>query len=84
MTYCKLHEKEKETIKRVSEITYTDYEMEGKFIPVENLIAAIEDLLLEIGRLEEKIEDMERDIEENYKPISYAEQIDYRERDFYE
>ena len=84
MSYCKLHEKEIETIKKVSKITYTDYETEGRFIPVENLMAAIEDLLIELDKAEEKYNDLEEQLRENYKPISYAEQIDYRERDFYE
>ena len=84
MSYCKLQEKEIEKIKRVSKITYTDYEIEGRFIPVENLMAAIEDLLIELDKAEEKLEELERDRDENYKPISYAEQIGYRERDFYE
>ena len=84
MSYCKLQEKEIEKIKRVSKITYTDYEIEGRFIPVENLMAAIEDLLIELDKAEEKLEELERDRDENYKPISYAEQVGYRVEDFYE
>ena len=43
----------------------------------------MEDLLHELDVLQEKYEDLEKDLEDNYKPISYAEQIGYNERDFY-
>ena len=82
MGYCKLHEKEIETIKRVSKITYTDYETEGRFIPIENLMAAIEDLLIELDKAEEKYNDLEEQLRENYRPISVAEQYGISERDF--
>lgn len=82
--YYKLNEDELERMFRASKITMTDYELIGNFAPVENLMAAIEDLLIELDKAEERIEQIERDRDENYKPISYGEQIDYRERDFYE
>ena len=82
--YYKLNEDELERMFKLSKITMTDYELIGNFAPVENLMAAIEDLLIELDKAEERIEQIERDRDENYKPISYAEQIDYRERDFYE
>lgn len=43
-------------------------------ISVENLLELIEELDYEINRLNEKIEDMEQDIKENYKPIPLSEQ----------
>ena len=36
----------------------------------------LEDLLLEIGRLEEEIEDITRDRDDNWKPISVEEQVE--------
>lgn len=41
----------------------------------------LEDLYLDNEVLEEELEDLKRDIEDNYKPISPAEQagIDYRD-----
>lgn len=42
----------------------------------------LEELVNTINSLEEKIKHLEQDIEDNYRPISYAEQIGYNERDF--
>ena len=78
-----LSDDELEKLFRVSKMTMTDYELIGNIIPVESLMSIIEDLLVEVGKLEEKIEDIEKDRDENYKPISYAEQIGYNEREFY-
>ena len=82
--YYKLNDDELERMFKLSKITMTDYELIGNFAPVENLMAAIEDLLIELDKAEERIKEIERDRDENYKPISYEEEIDYRERDFYE
>lgn len=81
--YYKLDSDGLEKINEASKITFTDYELLGNFIPVENMMNVIEDLLLEVGRLEEKYKDFEKQVEDNYKPISYAEQVGYNERDFY-
>ena len=83
MSYCKLPKEEIETLKKVSKITYTDYEIDGQYVPIEKFIFMIEDLLIELDRAEEKLEELERDRDENYRPISYAEQVGYNERDFY-
>lgn len=82
--YYKLNDDELERMFKASKITMTDYELIGNFAPVENLMAAIEDLLIELDKAEEKYKDLEEQLKENYKPISYEEQIDYREEDFYE
>lgn len=79
--YIKLNE---ELYKKIQEITFTDYNALGEFIPSESIEPMLEDLLVEIGRLEEKIEDIERDRDENYRPLSIAEQVGYREEDYYE
>lgn len=80
--YYKLNEKEKEIMEKVSNQTYTDYELEGDFIPVESLMSAIEDLLLEIEHQQECYEDLQRDLEDNYRPIPQAEQYDVSDSDF--
>ena len=78
-----------ETLKRASEITLTDYNIrwfdaeniEG-YIDGEDLLSIIDDLIYEVDRLEEQIEDIKEDIRDNYKPISYAEQVGVRDSDF--
>lgn len=78
-----------ETLKRASEITLTDYNIrwfdaeniEG-YIDGEDLLSIIDDLIYEVDRLEEQIEDIKEDIRDNYKPISYAEQVGISDGDF--
>lgn len=54
----------KELIEKIEKITMVDYEtteneLTGCLIPVENIEAVIEDLLLEYNALKEKLEDAE-------------------------
>ena len=48
----------------------------------EEIISIIEDLECELHTKEEKIEELENDLEINYKKISLAEQYDISDRDF--
>lgn len=66
-------ELKQDLIDKIEEITCTDYERKGDYIPAENIESMIKDLLCEIDRLNEKIEDMENDIRDNYRPISNEE-----------
>ena len=54
---------DKELIEKIEKITMVDYETTenaaGCLIPVENIEAVIEDLLLEYNALKEKLEDAE-------------------------
>lgn len=43
---------------------------------IDDLIGAIEDLDSEVERLKNIIDDLEQDIEYNYRPISRAEQVE--------
>ena len=45
-------------------------------VTIEQLLSKIEDLDDDNEYLEDKIKDMEQDIEDNYKRIPYAEQVD--------
>lgn len=82
--YYKLDNDELEKVNKASKITCTDYDLKGNFIPVESMIAVIKDLLIELDRLEEKNNDMQQDIENNYelKNISSYEEYGISERDF--
>lgn len=59
--------------KEISDITMTNYEKVGDFLPYDSIIPMFEDLLAEIHHLEEKYEDLENDLESNYKPLSRSD-----------
>lgn len=48
----------------------------------EEIISIIEDLECELHVREEKIEELENDLESNYESFSLAEQYDISDRDF--
>ena len=54
-------------------VNWTDAENIKGFIDPDELLDIIEDLICEIGRLEEKIEDREQDIRDNYRQITDSE-----------
>lgn len=57
-TYYKLNEDEKKKIELASNITMTEYNLDGNFISTYSMLCVIEDLLMEVDRLEEKITDI--------------------------
>ena len=78
-----------ETLDKASKITGTDYEIKwfdakdiDGYIDGDTMLCIIEDLMYEIDRLQEEIEDMEQDIHDNYKPIPIAEQVGISDGDF--
>lgn len=64
-----MDEQEIKMMQEVSDVTLTDYEVNGRFVPVSKLMIAIEDLLTELHKKEEEVADLQNDIENNYKPI---------------
>lgn len=68
---------------KIVAITTTDYEKYGEFVPVENVLPMIQDLVHEIDNLIEKQEEFKQEVEDNYRPISYGEQVGFNEKDFY-
>lgn len=52
-------------------------------ISIDDLIGAIEDLDSEVNEWEMKYDDLYNDLQDNYKPISQAEQYEVSEGDFY-
>jgi hypothetical protein len=71
-------------LKEVSEITFTDYEVQGNFISGDTLLAALEDLLVSYHTKEEELEDLHGEISENYelKKADEYEEYGVSERDF--
>lgn len=81
--YQVLSKKELNLINKIQKITYTDYDLKGNFIPIESYMSIIEDLMNEIESLDEKYKQLERELEENYRPIPYGELVGVRDSDFY-
>ena len=68
----------KELTNKIKSKTLNEYgiKIEDKvYLEQNDVISIIEDLLIEIGNLEEKYEDLERDMQDNYKHIPIEEQI---------
>lgn len=57
--YFELSERNLELINEISEITDVDYELKRNLISAESLMSVVKDLKYEIGKLQEKIEDLE-------------------------
>lgn len=71
--YYKISDDEKEIIKKVQKRTITEYDIQNDFINVKHIMYMVEDLLNEIDRLEEELEEEIQDKNDNYKRISYEE-----------
>lgn len=68
----------KELANKIKSKTLNEYgiKIDDKvYLEQNDVLSIIEDLLLEIGNLEEKYEDLERDMQDNYKHIPIEEQI---------
>ena len=69
--FIKLDEK---IIKKVEELTLTKVNREDEFVYAEDIQSMIEDLLIEIDELNEKLLDIEEDRQQNYTPINFEDQ----------
>lgn len=68
----------KELANKIKSKTLNEYgiKIEDKvYLEQNDVLSIIEDLLVEIGNLEEKYEDLERDMQDNYRHIPVEEQI---------
>lgn len=68
----------KELANKIKSITLNEYgiKIDDKvYLEQNDVLSIIEDLLVEIGNLEEKYEDLERDMQDNYRHIPVEEQI---------
>ena len=83
--YMLLTDTELDRIKEVSKVTITDYEVQGNFISGDTLLAALEDLLLFYHAKEEELEDLHKEISENYKFVekNMYEEYGISESDFF-
>ena len=75
MIYQKLIFSEIELIKKIENITLSDYEIKGDYNEFDKLMTINEDLFFEYESLKEKFEDLENDIKDNYRKIPIEEQV---------
>lgn len=67
----------KEDIEKIVGYKINPFEMEE-----DDVIDLIENLVSEYVSLKEEYENLQRDLEDNYKPISVADQYEISDRDF--
>lgn len=72
----------KELLNEIEEITNTNYNFNGDYSNVEKLISIIDDLLIEVRKAQEKLNELENDLNENYRPVPVAEQVAISNNDF--
>lgn len=80
----------RDTFEKISEITKTDYKViyledaDGEYVMAfdDSVNSMLEDLLIKIDSLNQEIENLKKDIEDNYKPISIASQVNISDKDF--
>lgn len=84
-----VNENNYDVFEKVHKETLTDYEIKwfnakniDGYIDEECLLCMIEDLLYEVEHWKEKYEDLEQDLQDNYRPIPYSEQVGISDRDF--
>lgn len=53
------------------------------FVSINDLLTCIENLDGDIEYLKEQYKDLEQDLQDNYRPIPYSEQVGVSDRDFY-
>ena len=75
--YYELNDSELKRIDEISTITGVNYELKGNCIPVENLLVAAEDMLMEYEVLAEKLYDLRQEISENYELKQVNPYIEY-------
>lgn len=73
--YYILSNEEKEFIEELSNFTGVDYELDGNTFPMDSFMPLLKDLKYEIGKLQEKIEDMQK--ENDYDPEIEIPNIHY-------
>ena len=64
--FTMLENEDLERLKRVSNITGIDYEITGKFVPVDSVVSALFDLLCEYNNKVDELEDLKSDLNEHY------------------
>lgn len=67
--YYELNDTELEKINEIIKIVEVDYTLRGNLILVDDLIGIIKDLLFEYHNINNKLEDLEEEIKNNYQAL---------------
>lgn len=51
-------------------------------VSIDEILNKLYELDNEIDSLKEELEDLKDDVRDNYRPVSYAEQVGYSQKDF--
>lgn len=79
--YRVLDEKDLLLLDRVKKITGQSY-VENNQIEVDKMLDIIQDLVAEVGRIQEELEDLQNDVRDNYKRIRNNEMYDINDNMF--
>lgn len=79
--YRVLDEKDLLLMERVKKITGQNY-VENNQIEVDKMLDIIQDLICEVGRVQEELEDLQNDVRDNYKRIRNSEMYDINDNMF--
>lgn len=71
--YYKMSDDDKEIIKKVQKRTITEYDIQNDFVAVQDIMYMVEDLLNEVDRLEEELEEEIQYRQDNCRPLTPAE-----------
>lgn len=64
--------------------TLSNHFKNNDFVSLEDILTELEEVIDELEDVKEKFKDYQREVEDNYKPLSYAEQVGFNMRDYYE
>lgn len=79
--YRVLDEKDLLLLDRVKKISGQNY-VENNQIEVDKMLDIIQDLVAEVGRVQEELEDLQNDVRDNYKRIRNNEMYDINDNMF--
>ena len=68
---------------KIKDTGYEKYFENKDMVSVEELLNALEKAVDDKETIKQEYKEFKQEVEDNYKPITYAEQIGYNEKDFY-
>lgn len=69
----------KDLLKKISEVVGHDI---NNPLTSDDIIYILESMSYELDKVQKDLDDLEADLRDNYRPISYKEQIGYNEKDY--